>query len=79
MDGNLIAMIISLIVYIGSLGIATATNVNLKLLAVIAVLAAFWFGFQWNSWLGILAVFGGIIFGVIILKIVLGSKGDEDQ
>lgn len=76
MDGNLIAMLVSLTVYIVSLGIASAKGINLKGIAVIAVLIAFWFGFQWNSWLGIIAVFGGIIVGVIILKLVVGGKSN---
>lgn len=74
MDGNLIAMLVCLILYIGFLGIASMKKVNLGFLAVIAVLAAFWFGFQWRSWLGILAVLGGVIVGVIILKTIVRGK-----
>ena len=74
MDGNLIAMLVSLAVYIGSLGIASANNINLKGVAVIAVIVAFWFGFQWNSWLGVLAVLGGVIVGVFVLKFTVGGK-----
>ena len=74
MDGNLLAMLVSLVVYIGSLGIASVKHINLKVLAVLAVLAAFWFGFQWNSWVGLLVVFGGIILGILILKFTVGGK-----
>lgn len=76
MDGNLIAMLVCLALYIGALGIASVTKINLKFIAVLSILAAFWFGFQWSSWLGILAVFGGIIIGVFILKITVGSKNN---
>jgi hypothetical protein len=76
MDGNLLAMIIALVVYIGSLGVASAKNTNLKGLAVVAVLAALWFGFQWNSWIGIIAVFGGIVIGVSILKLTVGGRSN---
>jgi hypothetical protein len=74
MDGNLIAMLVSLIVYISSLGIASAKGVNLKGVAVLSALVAFWFGFQWNSWLGILTVLVGIFVGVLALKALIGPK-----
>lgn len=76
MDGNLVAMLVCLGLYIGALGVASATEINLKFIAVLSVLAAFWFGFQWSSWLGILTVFGGIILGVFILKITVGNKNN---
>jgi hypothetical protein len=73
MDGNLIAMIMALVIYIGSLGIATPKKINLKGPAVISILAAFWFGFQWNSFIGILAVISGLFIGIFLLKLSVGN------
>jgi uncharacterized membrane protein len=74
MDGNLIAMLICLAVYITALGVASKNKVNLKGLAVISILVAFWFGFQWNSWIGILSVIAGIFVGVFVLKALIDPK-----
>jgi len=72
-------MIISLVIYIGSLGIASVKKINLKGPAVIAILAAFWFGFQWNSFIGILAVIAGLFIGIFILKLLVGGKSNGHQ
>lgn len=74
MDGNLTAMLVSLVIYIGSLGIASVKKINLKFIAVVAILSAFWFGYQWSTLLGILAVFAGMIVGVLLLKLLVGNK-----
>lgn len=74
MNGNLTAMLISLVLYIIALGVASAKKINLKFLVIVFVLAAFWFGWQWHTWLGILSVLGGIIVGIIILRAVVGTK-----
>lgn len=74
MDGNLSLMLISLALYITSLGIASAKKSNMKALALVSILAAFWFGYQWQSWKGILAVFVGMFVGIFILKLVVGNK-----
>lgn len=74
MDGNLTIMLICIGLYIISLGVASVSKVNLKGLAILSILVAFWFGFQWKSFIGILAVLGGVIIGVIILKMTVGAK-----
>lgn len=77
MDGNLIAMLICLAIYVIALGVASKKKVNLKGLAVVSILVAFWFGFQWNSWIGILSVIGGIMIGVVILRMLVGPKAND--
>lgn len=79
MDGNLIAMLASLVFYIGFLGIAAARKVNLKFLALISLLVAFWFGFQWVGWKGVLSVMAGMVAGVIVLRLVLGNKNNTPE
>lgn len=74
MDGNLVAMIVSLISYVLFLGIASVKRINLGFLAIVCVLASFWFGFQWNSFIGIISVLGGIILGLVILRLLVGKK-----
>lgn len=74
MDGNLIGMIISLGLYVLFLGIASVRKINLGFIAIVCVLLAFWFGYQWNSFIGILLVLAGVVIGVIILRFLVGNR-----
>lgn len=68
MDSNLIILIITSVLAIGSMLAASLRQSWAKTTTIILNILVLWFGFQWQSWLGAIGGFASVLLLTFILS-----------
>lgn len=80
MDGNLTWLIAAGIINIFCIVREAYGKASLKPLVILSGIAVVWFGFQWQSWLGAIGSYVGILVIVGVLRsTVLKRSLDQQQ